>query len=100
MRVDDIATHPLSAGFPPGHPPMRTLLGVAITVRGEIYGDLYLSERHDHQPFDEQDEAVVVALAGAAGVAIDHARLFTGFLRGCPGRQAGEESDSCGAGQG
>jgi serine phosphatase RsbU (regulator of sigma subunit) len=76
LRVGDIAGHPLSVGFPPGHPPMRTLLGVPIGVRGDIYGNLYLSERLDGQPFDEQDETVLLALAGAAGVAIDHARLF------------------------
>ncbi|MGW1001866.1 PP2C family protein-serine/threonine phosphatase [Streptomyces sp. NPDC002520] len=76
LRVDDIPSHPASAGFPPGHPRMRTLLGVAISVRGEIYGDLYLSERRDGQPFDKHDEDIVVALAGAAGIAIENARLF------------------------
>ncbi|MFJ4692392.1 PP2C family protein-serine/threonine phosphatase [Streptomyces sp. NPDC088766] len=80
LRVDDIPSHPASVGFPPGHPPMRTLLGVAITVRGEIYGDLYLSERRDGRPFDEDDEEVVRALAGAAGIAIENARLF-GYVR-------------------
>ncbi|NYI07434.1 PP2C family protein-serine/threonine phosphatase [Allostreptomyces psammosilenae] len=76
-RVDDISSHPASVGFPPGHPPMRTLLGVAISVRGEIYGDLYLTERGDGQPFDREDEDIVVALAGAAGIAIENARLFS-----------------------
>ncbi|MFH8798288.1 PP2C family protein-serine/threonine phosphatase [Streptomyces sp. NPDC017936] len=76
LRVESIPEHPSSAGFPPGHPRMRTLLGVAITVRGEIYGDLYLSERHDGQLFDAHDEEVVVALAGAAGIAIENVRLF------------------------
>ncbi|MFE0403390.1 MULTISPECIES: PP2C family protein-serine/threonine phosphatase [Streptomyces] len=76
LRVDDIPSHPASAGFPPGHPPMRTLLGVAISVRGEIYGDLYLSERLDGRPFGPDDEDVVVALASAAGIAIENARLF------------------------
>ncbi|GAA2988637.1 PP2C family protein-serine/threonine phosphatase [Kitasatospora sp. NPDC057738] len=80
LRVDDIPSHPASVGFPPGHPPMRTLLGVAVTVRGEIYGDLYLSERADGRPFDQDDEEIVRALAGAAGIAIDNARLF-GHLR-------------------
>ncbi|MFF0431767.1 PP2C family protein-serine/threonine phosphatase [Streptomyces sp. NPDC004327] len=80
LRVDDIPSHPASVGFPPGHPPMRTLLGVAISVRGEIYGDLYLSGRHDGQPFDRDDEEVVRALAGAAGIAIENARLF-GYMR-------------------
>ncbi|MET9390109.1 GAF domain-containing SpoIIE family protein phosphatase [Streptomyces sp. NPDC006624] len=76
LRVDDIPAHPSSAGFPPGHPHMRTLLGVAISVRGEIYGDLYLSERRDGQPFDVHDENVVLALASAAGIAIENVRLF------------------------
>lgn len=76
LRVDDISAHPSSVGFPAGHPHLRTLLGVAISVRGEIYGDLYLSERHDGQPFDVHDENIVVALASAAGIAIENVRLF------------------------
>ncbi|MCZ4604034.1 SpoIIE family protein phosphatase [Streptomyces sp. Lzd4kr] len=76
LRVDEIGSHSASVGFPPGHPQMRTLLGVAISVRGTIYGDLYLSERHDGRPFDRDDEDIVVALAGAAGIAIENVRLF------------------------
>ncbi|TJZ54119.1 GAF domain-containing protein [Streptomyces piniterrae] len=76
LRVDDILSHPASVGFPPGHPHLRTLLGVAISVRGQIYGDLYLSDRHDGRRFDRDDEDMVVALAGAAGIAIENARLF------------------------
>jgi hypothetical protein len=77
LRVDDIRGHPASVGFPPGHPPMRTLLGVAISSRGRTYGRLYVSERHDGRVFDDHDEAMIVALAGAAGLAIDDARLFS-----------------------
>ncbi|MFF5808949.1 GAF domain-containing protein [Streptomyces sp. NPDC012746] len=76
LRVDSISAHPSSAGFPSGHPRLRTLLGVAISVRGEIYGDLYLSERRDGLPFDVHDENVVIALASAAGIAIEKVRLF------------------------
>lgn len=76
LRVDDIPAHPSSVGYPPGHPHLVTLLGVAITVRGEIYGDLYLSERHDGLPFDTHDENVLIALASAAGIAIENVRLF------------------------
>nr|WP_316743956.1 GAF domain-containing SpoIIE family protein phosphatase [Streptomyces sp. MK7] len=76
LRLADIRAHPSSAGFPTGHPRLHTLLGVAISVRGEIYGDLYLSERDDGQPFDLHDENVVIALAGAAGIAIERVRLF------------------------
>ncbi|MBR8638431.1 SpoIIE family protein phosphatase [Streptomyces tuirus] len=76
LRIDDIPAHPSSAGFPSGHPRLRTFLGVAISVRGEIYGDLYLAERRDGQPFDIHDENVVTALASAAGIAIENVRLF------------------------
>lgn len=76
LRVESIAGHAESAGFPPGHPPMRTLLGVAIAVRGRIYGNLYLSDRRDGKLFDEHDEGVILALAGTAGVAIENARLY------------------------
>ncbi|MFE9773509.1 PP2C family protein-serine/threonine phosphatase [Streptomyces sp. NPDC005931] len=76
LRVETLTRHPDSAGFPAGHPPMRTLLGVALSVRGRIYGNLYLCDRRDGKPFDEDDEAVVTALAGAAGIAIENARLF------------------------
>ncbi|MGP4088012.1 PP2C family protein-serine/threonine phosphatase [Streptomyces sp. KR55] len=76
LRVDDIPSHPASVGFPPGHPHMRTLLGVAISVRGTIYGDLYLSQRYDGRPFDRDDEDILITLAGAAGIAIENARLF------------------------
>ncbi|MEU1312741.1 GAF domain-containing SpoIIE family protein phosphatase [Streptomyces cinnamoneus] len=76
LRVDDIPSHVASVGFPPGHPRMRTLLGVAVSVRGEIYGDLYLSGRRDGQPFDVHDENIVVALASAAGIAIENVRLL------------------------
>ncbi|WP_406166052.1 PP2C family protein-serine/threonine phosphatase [Streptomyces sp. NBC_00996] len=76
LRLDDIPSHRASVGFPPGHPRMRTLLGVAVSVRGAIYGDLYLSGRRDGQPFDVHDENIVVALASAAGIAIENVRLL------------------------
>ncbi|GAA4671420.1 hypothetical protein GCM10023347_26590 [Streptomyces chumphonensis] len=76
LRVETIAAHPESVGFPSGHPPMRRLLGVSIRVRDQVYGNLYLTDRRDGLPFDEHDEAVLVALASAAAVAIDNARLF------------------------
>ncbi|MDY0812560.1 GAF domain-containing SpoIIE family protein phosphatase [Kitasatospora purpeofusca] len=75
LRVAEIAGHPRSVGFPPGHPTMRTLLGVAVSSRGRVYGNLYLSERRDGLPFDEHDQDVVLALAGAAGMAVENARL-------------------------
>ncbi|WP_433220777.1 GAF domain-containing protein [Microtetraspora malaysiensis] len=75
LRLRDIADHPDSYGFPAGHPPMRSFLGVPIRVRDEIFGNLYLTEKRTGE-FDEEDEAIVTALATAAGVAIENARLY------------------------
>ena len=76
LRLPDIAASPDSHGFPPGHPPMRSFLGVPIRVRDEVYGNLYLTEKEGGADFDEEDESLLVALAAAAGVAIDNARLY------------------------
>ena len=76
IRVDDISKHPASVGFPPNHPPMRTFLGVPIRIRDEIFGNLYLTEKAGGGPFTAADEVLVEALAAAAGIAIDHARLY------------------------
>ncbi|HEX9031082.1 MAG TPA: GAF domain-containing protein, partial [Streptosporangiaceae bacterium] len=76
LRLSCITDHPASFGFPPGHPLMRTFLGVPIRIRGEVYGNLYLTEKHGGGQFDTEDEAVLVALAAAAGVAIENARLY------------------------
>jgi signal transduction histidine kinase len=76
LRLADIKDHPGSFGFPAGHPPMKTFLGAPIRIRGEIYGNLYLTEKLGGGQFDTEDEAVLVALAAAAGVAIENARLY------------------------
>ncbi|MGO8960444.1 MAG: GAF domain-containing protein [Streptosporangiaceae bacterium] len=76
LRIADLGSHQLSAGFPAGHPPMTSFLGVPIRIRDEVYGNLYLTEKRDGGQFDEEDEAVLVALAAAAGVAIENARLY------------------------
>ncbi|GLW66245.1 histidine kinase [Actinomadura rubrobrunea] len=76
LRLADLTAHPESAGFPPNHPKMRTFLGVPIRVRDEVFGNLYLTEKTGGAQFDEDDEAMVVALATAAGVAIENARLY------------------------
>lgn len=76
IRLDDISLHPASVGFPANHPPMRTFLGVPVRVRDEVFGNLYLTEKAGGQPFSEDDEILVEALAAAAGVAIDNARLY------------------------
>jgi signal transduction histidine kinase len=75
IRLPDMAEHPDSSGFPPNHPPMRSFLGVPVFVRDEVYGNLYLTEKRDGGGFTDIDEELVVALAGAAGVAIENARL-------------------------
>jgi signal transduction histidine kinase len=76
LRMPDLSAHPESYGFPPGHPAMRSFLGVPIRIRDEVYGNLYLTEKQGGGPFDEEDETLVIALAAAAGVAIDNARLY------------------------
>jgi signal transduction histidine kinase len=76
LRLADVAQHPDSAGFPAGHPPMRSFLGVPVRVRGEVFGNLYLTEKEGGKEFTDDDEAVVSALAAAAGVAVENARLF------------------------
>jgi signal transduction histidine kinase len=76
LRLPDISGSPKSSGFPPGHPPMGSFLGVPVRVRDEVYGNLYLTEKEGGAEFDEEDEALLVALAAAAGVAIDNAKLY------------------------
>ncbi len=71
-----MGTHSYSYGFPVGHPPMSSFLGVPIVIRGEPFGNLYLTEKQDGDEFTEEDEEAVVLLAEFAGVAIDHARRF------------------------
>ncbi|MBV8179748.1 MAG: GAF domain-containing sensor histidine kinase [Mycobacterium sp.] len=76
IRLNDIAQHPASVGFPPNHPPMRAFLGVPVRIRDEVFGNLYLTEKANGQPFSEDDEVLVEALAAAAGIAIENARLY------------------------
>jgi signal transduction histidine kinase len=76
IRLDDLTAHPSSVGFPEHHPPMRTFLGVPIQIRGEVFGNLYLTEKSGGQVFTADDEVIVEALAAAAGIAIDNARLY------------------------
>lgn len=81
LRLHDLGTHADSYGFPSGHPPMRTFLGVPIRVRDEVFGNLYLTEKADGEDFNAEDEDLAVALAAAAGVAIENARLFADIAR-------------------
>ncbi|MEV0651059.1 GAF domain-containing sensor histidine kinase [Phytomonospora sp. NPDC050363] len=76
VRLADLASHPKSHGFPAGHPPMRSFLGVPVSIRERDFGTLYLTEKLSAEEFSEDDERVVVALAAAAGIAIENARLY------------------------
>jgi GAF domain-containing protein len=77
LRISDVGAHPYSYGFPAGHPPMRSFLGVPIFVDGRPFGNLYLTEKRGEAEFSRQDEEAAVVLAEFAGVAIAHARRFT-----------------------
>jgi signal transduction histidine kinase len=76
LRIDDLTAHPAAVGFPEHHPPMRALLGVPITIRDNTFGSLYLTEPSAQPAFTESDEIAARALASAAAVAIENARLF------------------------
>ena len=75
IRIPELSADPRSVGFPEGHPPMSSFLGVPIRVRDEVYGNLYLSNQKSGE-FSEEDEQLVTALAATAGIAIENARLF------------------------
>lgn len=76
VRIPEIGAHPASYGFPPGHPPMRSFLGLPVRIRGTVVGNLYLTDKLHADAFTDDDEAVAVALAAAAGVVIENARLY------------------------
>ncbi|MFI9404099.1 GAF domain-containing protein [Nocardia sp. NPDC052316] len=76
LRLDELTNHPASVGLPAHHPPMHTFLGVPVRIRGEVFGSLYLTEKAGGQPFTDDDDVLVQALAAAAGIAVDNARLY------------------------
>lgn len=76
LRMPDITQHPRSYGFPANHPPMHSFLGVPVRIRDQVFGNLYLAEKQGGAQFTDDDEELVVALAAAAGVAIENARLY------------------------
>ncbi|MET8433774.1 GAF domain-containing protein [Streptomyces sp900116325] len=76
VKLADLTADPRFAGFPPGHPPMRTFLGVPIRVQGEIFGNLYLAEKDGGGEFTDYDLHMVRVLATEAGIAIGNARLY------------------------
>jgi signal transduction histidine kinase len=75
LRLAEVGQYPSSYGFPAEHPVMRSFLGVPIAIRGEVWGNLYLTEKCSGE-FSEQDEEAAVTLADWAAIAIDHARLY------------------------
>ncbi|MDQ2676934.1 MAG: GAF domain-containing protein, partial [Actinomycetota bacterium] len=77
LRLRDISEHPRSYGFPAGHPPMASFVGVPVTIRGEVYGNLYLTEKEGGAEFSERDEALLVVLAQWAAIAVDNAKAYT-----------------------
>jgi len=76
LRLHEVSDHPRSYGFPLGHPPMRGFLGAPIVVRGEAWGNLYLTEKADGEDFDDEDLEAILVLARWAAIAVDNARLF------------------------
>jgi len=81
LRLPDVTQHRRSYGFPPGHPPMTTFLGVPISIRGEAYGNLYLTDKAHGAEFDERDEESAIVLAEWASIAIGNARLYEDVAR-------------------
>jgi signal transduction histidine kinase len=75
LRLPNLNEHPDSFGFPPNHPPMKSFLGVPVLVRGEVFGNLYLTDKKTAAEFSSVDEELAVGLAAAAGVAIQNVRL-------------------------
>ncbi len=74
LRLDDLTVEQDSVGFPPGHPVMRTFMGMPIRTGPHVFGNLYVTEKVDGQPFDDQDQLALEALASLAGVVIDVTR--------------------------
>jgi signal transduction histidine kinase len=89
LRLDDLATHPSSVGFPPGHPPMHSFLGVPVRAGRSVFGHLYLTEKRGGHAFTAADEEAVLALAAAAGLAVENARLAEAAERRRAWAQAG-----------
>jgi signal transduction histidine kinase len=76
VRIANLAEHPLSYGFPKNHPLMTTFLGAPVIARGTVYGNIYLTDKHGGEVFDEQDEESLEILAAQAGIAVENARLY------------------------
>ncbi|MFJ6281370.1 GAF domain-containing sensor histidine kinase [Arthrobacter subterraneus] len=76
LRLSDLREHPLAYGFPAHHPQMTSFLGVPIRIHDRVFGNLYLTKKNGGEDFSDTDEQLVIALASAAGVAIENSRLF------------------------
>jgi signal transduction histidine kinase len=76
LRIPDISADPRSVGFPPNHPPMKSLLGAPVTGRGKVFGNIYLTDKQAAEMFDEEDERILVVLATQAAIAVENARLY------------------------
>jgi signal transduction histidine kinase len=76
LRLRDLHSDPRSVGFPPNHPPMRSFLGAPVTARGQVFGNIYLTEKQGAVEFDAEDERALVILAAQAGVAVENAHLY------------------------
>ena len=81
LRLADISAHAESSGFPAGHPAMESVLGVPVRVREEVFGNLYLTNKRGGGEFTDDDEAVLLALGAAAGIAVENARLYEAARR-------------------
>jgi signal transduction histidine kinase len=81
LRLAEVGQHPQSYGFPGGHPPMHSFLGVPIVIRGQAWGNLYLAEKEGVNEFSDEDEDAALALAQWAGTAIENARLYESVER-------------------
>ncbi len=80
LRLTHLGEDPRSVGFPPGHPPMESFLGVPVLLRGVAYGNLYLTEKEGGD-FTDDDEELITLLAAQAAVAIENARLYESATR-------------------
>lgn len=76
IRLEDLTADARAYGFPAHHPPMRGFLGVPIRVRGQIFGNLYLTDKRGGAPFTDDDLTMVRLLAVEAGIAVGNARLY------------------------
>jgi signal transduction histidine kinase len=80
IRVPLVAEDPRSVGYPSGHPPMETFLGVPIMAGRKVLGNLYLTDKipagEGVAEFTAADQELLEMFAAHAAVAIQNARLY------------------------